>query len=228
MMVMGRGRALVVAAVSAVLIVGTTGSAQAADDNTLSLSIAPTVPEAGISFQVTASGIATDDQVMYLLAVLAPGEEPCQPTAALEEATYYDHLPDARWGRAWTNWVGGTRPDHAEYEVQALFAGRPLGKYRVCGYLYGSEDPAADARLDLTVGGTCSAATKRVSMAERTYGRKVKILQRKRHALRDAKAHHRPRHVVQHARKQVTKAKRATAVAARHLEDARADQQALC
>ncbi|MDF1605797.1 hypothetical protein [Nocardioides sp. YIM 152315] len=190
----------------------------------MSLSVAPGVPATGGAFEVTAAGTATPGTgSVYLMVILAPRTEACQPTAALAEATYYDHQLDERWGRWWENRVDPT------YQLAQVFDGRPLGKYRLCGYLSRQGiDPMATAGTEFTIGGTCDSAIGRVAAREKAATKKSQSLKRAKKAHRSARAQDKPHRVVKRAAKKVRTAQHQLKHAKRQLRSAKSARHSLC
>lgn len=220
------------AAVGALVTTG--GAAWADDANTLELRLEPGVPASLESFQVTAEGIATKQSEVgnvRLVVTIGPGSQACASTAALEQARAEDMTLDDRWG-VWTEgFLGSVSPEGDPYLHQQVFSGRPLGRYRLCGYtaVQGpGTDPLAAQRIDFTIGGTCSAATQRVASAQRTVAKRVTKVRALRKKVRAQRAKDRPRVVIKKTRQKLVVKQRQLKVARTRLVDVRADRDALC
>lgn len=176
-------------AATAIWAFSITGVAAASEPNTVALSIEPTVPKVDEPFRVTASGTvsATESSNVVLIVVLGPAERTCSTSGALEQAQGERGDKDAGWGVWWDSYLGRNNPMGVSYEESKIFDGRPLGRYRICAYTIGQgegPDPYAATTLDLTVGGTCAAATRRAHAHRKQLTRVKKDLQQARKALR--------------------------------------------
>lgn len=154
---------------------GTVGAAAPAvtgiDQNSIELQVTPAVPDEGGVFQVQASGNAHASRSgnIVLRVTLAPASVECYPTSDLELARA-ERTRDPRWGSWWESYVGSNRPVHVDYLETEVFAGRPAGAYRLCGYLRGQgegPDPYVMQRLDFTIDGTCTEATTSLGTAQK-------------------------------------------------------------
>ncbi|MDF1602536.1 hypothetical protein [Nocardioides sp. YIM 152315] len=219
-----RVRTLVAGLAASALVLTGGGGAAAAPGDSIALGVAPQVPGRDDSFQVRATGTATDGSgSIYVSVLLAPGAPACPPTADLAEATFYDQEGDDRWGFWLENWIDET------YDVAEVFAGRPTGRYRLCGYLHDTfRDPMATTVVDFTIGGTCASAAAQVTAKEKSVAKKLKTLKRAKRALRSAKASDQPRRVVKRAAKKVHQGKHRVVKAKRQLRGAKAAHRALC
>lgn len=226
----GRLVAVVLGALSFAFAATATASAA----NTLALSIEPQIPGEEKPFQVIAEGTAStvviDEQESWVsLGVgLGPQDAPCSSTAALEDSLVENERGIWGW---WTSSVlGGYSADNTPFSEREVFSGRPVGKYRLCGYIHEYAfwtHTYASYRLDFTVGGTCETATTRALVVTKSLRAATKKLKKAKRNLRAAKKRGRKGKIlraqrkVKAARRQVNKAKRQKATA---LED----RKALC
>lgn len=167
------------------------GAAFGAEANTIDLSIEPAVPKVDEPFRVTATGTvnATQSSNVYLVVVLGPGDRTCSSSGALEQARGENGDRSAGWRVWWDSFLGGNSPSGVPYEESKVFSGQPLGRYRICAYTIGQgegPDPYASTSLDLTVGGTCPAATQRAAAHLKVVARAKKRALRARKTVRKA------------------------------------------
>lgn len=165
------------------------GTAAASEPNTIGLSIEPVVPKIDEPFRVTASGTvnATESGNVTLIVVLGPADRTCSTSGALEQARGENGGRAAGWAVWWDSYLGGNSPAGVQYRESRVFDGKPLGRYRICAYTIGQgegPDPYAATALDLSVGGTCAAATQRAHSHRKRVTRSKKNLKRARKTLR--------------------------------------------
>jgi hypothetical protein len=157
---------LAVAAFSCVLMAM---PAMALSATSLALSVEPAIPGKNKSFQVRATGVAdspTEDIAMSV--VLNPGLQPCSSTGSLEAAKVEEDTTDTA-GYWFTSFLGGNTPENVPFDEFRVFDGRPVGHYRLCGYLEEQKESGrllASARLEFSIGGTCASSTAKVAKAD--------------------------------------------------------------
>lgn len=165
------------------------GTAAANEPNTIEVSVEPAVPKVDEPFRVTASGTvsATESANVVLIVIVGPPDRVCSTSGALEQARGERGDRNAGWAVWWDSYLGSNNPAGVPYDESRVFDGKPLGRYRICAYTIGQgegPDPYAATALDLSVGGTCAAATRRAHSHRKRITRNKKALKHARKALR--------------------------------------------